>query len=211
MLNKIFKILFIIVLVLLILFASFKIYSLNFKFYQKEYIKLNVYEKVPDADTYIKNLFNYFNNKEELSDFFNEKEKLHLKDVKYLISLAVIIFYILLILFLILSAYFICKKNYLVIINSLIISGFIIILFNIIFLLLNFTSGFILFHKVLFTNDLWLLNPETDNLINLFPEKFFYDISSRIMLNSLILSLILIILSFTIKFKANKSFLKNNN
>ncbi len=211
MLNKILKILFIIVLVLLILFASFKIYSLNLKFYQKEYIKLNIYDRVPAADSHIKNLFNYFNDKEELSDFFNEKEKLHLKDVKYLINLAFIIFYILLILFLILLFYFIYKKDYLVIINSLIISGFIIILFHAIFLLLNFSSSFVLFHKIFFTNDLWLLNPETDSLINLFPEKFFYDISSRIMLSSLMISLFLIIFGLIIKFKANKSFLKNNN
>jgi len=211
MLNKMLKILFIIVLVLLVLFANFKIVSLNLDFYQKEFTKLNVYDKIPDADVHIENLIDYFNDKEELSSFFNEKEKLHLQDVKYLINIAFIIFYMLLILFLILSAYFIYKRNYLLILDSLIISGFIIILLQAVFLLLNFSSGFILFHKILFTNDLWLLNPETDNLINLFPEKFFYDISLKIMLNSLITSLMLIILSFAVKFKVNKSFLKNNN
>lgn len=32
------------------------------------------------------------------------------------------------------------------------------------------------FHRVLFTNDLWLLNPETDILIQMVPEKFFFDL-----------------------------------
>ena len=41
---------------------------------------------------------------------------------------------------------------------------------------------FTIFHKVFFTNDLWLLNPETDLLINMFPLEFFNDMAIRIML-----------------------------
>ncbi len=40
---------------------------------------------------------------------------------------------------------------------------------------LNFTAVFDLFHRLTFTNDLWQLNPETDQLINLLPERFFAD------------------------------------
>ena len=38
---------------------------------------------------------------------------------------------------------------------------------------IDFDSLFILFHKVAFTNDLWLLNPQTDLLIRLMPIEFF--------------------------------------
>ena len=38
---------------------------------------------------------------------------------------------------------------------------------------IDFNSLFILFHKVAFTNDLWLLNPQTDLLIRLMPTQFF--------------------------------------
>src|SRR3989344_789160 len=205
-LNKTLKTVFIFLLILLVLFTNFKLYSLNFNYYQKEFTKLNVYNNIPEADKHALNLINYMNNKEELSNFFNEQEKLHLQDVKYLIDLAFIIFYLVLILTLIFLMYFIYKKKYLIILDSLIISGLIIFLLQFVFLVTNFSSNFVLFHEILFTNDLWLFNPG-DNIVNLFPEEFFYDISLKIMLNSLIISLIFIISGLIIRFKANKRFL----
>jgi len=205
-LNKTLKTVFIFLLILLVLFTNFKLYSLNFNYYQKEFTKLNVYNNIPEADKHALNLINYMNNKEELSNFFNEQEKLHLQDVKYLIDLAFIIFYLVLILTLIFLMYFIYKKKYLIILDSLIISGLIIFLLQFVFLVTNFSSNFVLFHEILFTNDLWLFNPG-DNIVNLFPEEFFYDISLKIMLNSLIISLIFIISGLIIKFKTIKSFL----
>lgn len=44
----------------------------------------------------------------------------------------------------------------------------------------NFTKYFIIFHKIFFTNDLWILDPATDLLINLVPEPFFVDTAARI-------------------------------
>jgi len=41
--------------------------------------------------------------------------------------------------------------------------------------LLNFQSLFIFFHQLVFTNDLWLLDPRTDYLLMMFPEGFFLD------------------------------------
>ncbi|UWG96945.1 TIGR01906 family membrane protein [Dehalobacter sp. DCM] len=37
------------------------------------------------------------------------------------------------------------------------------------------------FHAVIFTNDLWLLDPATDILIQMVPEQFFYDLVVRIL------------------------------
>lgn len=39
----------------------------------------------------------------------------------------------------------------------------------------DFTRYFILFHHLFFHNDLWLLDPATDMLINIVPEGFFSD------------------------------------
>ena len=36
------------------------------------------------------------------------------------------------------------------------------------------------FHHIFFNNDLWLLNPDTDLLINIVPEPFFMDTAARI-------------------------------
>ncbi len=207
MLNKVLKILFVISIFLLIIFGNFKLYSLNFNFYKKEFLKLNIYDKIPEADKHVLNLINYFKDKEELNNFFNEKEKLHLRDVKNLINIAFIIFYISLILFLIILIYFIYKKEYLIIKSSLMISSVIVIFLLLLSTLINFDSFFINFHKIFFNNNLWLLNPETDNLINLFPEQFFYDISLKIWVNSLLTSLFLMITSY---FALNKRFLNKH-
>ncbi len=39
----------------------------------------------------------------------------------------------------------------------------------------DFTKYFTIFHEIFFDNDLWLLNPSTDLLINIVPEPFFVD------------------------------------
>ena len=44
----------------------------------------------------------------------------------------------------------------------------------------DFNSLFILFHKVAFTNDLWLLDPQTDLLIRLMPIEFFISYAAII-------------------------------
>lgn len=44
----------------------------------------------------------------------------------------------------------------------------------------NFTKYFIIFHKIFFSNDLWILDPRTDMLINIVPEEFFMDTALRI-------------------------------
>lgn len=44
----------------------------------------------------------------------------------------------------------------------------------------NFTKYFIIFHEIFFNNDLWILDPSTDLLINIVPEPFFVDTAARI-------------------------------
>ena len=49
----------------------------------------------------------------------------------------------------------------------------------------DFSSAFTFFHETLFTNDLWLLNPEIDLLLRLLPEQFFADIAATIAVRAL--------------------------
>ena len=44
----------------------------------------------------------------------------------------------------------------------------------------DFSSLFVLFHKLAFTNDLWLLDPQTDLLIRLMPLEFFISYAAII-------------------------------
>jgi len=45
---------------------------------------------------------------------------------------------------------------------------------------IDFTHYFTLFHLISFDNDLWLLDPATEHLINMFPEAFFAAAALRI-------------------------------
>ena len=44
----------------------------------------------------------------------------------------------------------------------------------------DFTKYFVIFHHIFFDNDLWILDPATDMLINIVPEGFFMDTAARI-------------------------------
>lgn len=53
----------------------------------------------------------------------------------------------------------------------------------------DFNAAFNFFHEVLFTNDLWLLDPGTDLLIRICPQKMFMNMGLRIGVMSLIFAL----------------------
>ena len=44
----------------------------------------------------------------------------------------------------------------------------------------DFSNAFVTFHHFFFDNDLWILDPRVDMLINIVPEGFFYDTAMRI-------------------------------
>lgn len=45
----------------------------------------------------------------------------------------------------------------------------------------DFNKYFVIFHHIFFDNDLWILDPATDMLINIVPEPFFMDTAFRIL------------------------------
>ena len=53
----------------------------------------------------------------------------------------------------------------------------------------DFNSAFNFFHRILFTNDLWLLNPETDLLIRICPSGMFANLGLRIALRAAVILL----------------------
>lgn len=59
---------------------------------------------------------------------------------------------------------------------------------------MDFTDWWTKFHLLSFTNDLWLLNPNTDWLIRMFPEEFFFRAVTAIGLRSLALSALVLAL-----------------
>ena len=69
----------------------------------------------------------------------------------------------------------------------------------IVYALADFNAVFTLLHKLLFTNELWLLNPSTDLLIALMPEKMFIHLALRVLWRVLALFALFTVLSLLIK------------
>lgn len=56
---------------------------------------------------------------------------------------------------------------------------------------INFNACFILFHKIMFSNDYWIFDPQLDPVINMLPEEFFMHMGITILVIMLIVSIIL--------------------
>lgn len=67
----------------------------------------------------------------------------------------------------------------------------------ILFAVLDFNRIFTLLHELLFTNDLWLLNPQTDLLIALMPEGMFMYLARRVLYGILPLLIAMLLVSLT--------------
>lgn len=116
----------------------------------------------------------------QIEEVFGQREKLHMVDVKDLFLsgklMRDISFFTVL---LALIAMYIWKKEWL---KSWLrgLGKFFIVAFVVIGLVgglfaSDFNKYFTLFHQIFFSNDLWLLNPKTDILINMVPEIFFFQ------------------------------------
>ncbi|MDR7857167.1 TIGR01906 family membrane protein [Tissierella sp.] len=136
-------------------------------------------------------LFEYLRGKsgdEILEPNFNEREILHMRDVQVLFKYGFILKYVSVILALAIIIYFRIKRD-VKIVGRYMYKGLFAnwILVGILGLMVyfNFDKYFTIFHKIFFSNDLWLLNPETDLLIQMLPEEFFISMAISIMLSFL--------------------------
>lgn len=193
------KLLLSVITIIFVVLLNFSLLVFNTKFYEKEFYKLNVYEKFEKEklNENLNKLINFLRKNEKLeTGFFNEKEKMHLEDVRILIRNALIMFYLFLILFIILI--YLNKKN---LEKPFLYSGIILLILPLVFYLINFSNFFLKFHETLFSNNLWLLNPETDNLINMFPENFFKDFVITVFIRSMFVGVLLILISLILRKK----------
>lgn len=59
-------------------------------------------------------------------------------------------------------------------------AGIVPVLLLVVLMNIDFYKYFTIFHEIFFTNDLWLLDPAQDRLINMFPQDFFTDMAFSI-------------------------------
>ncbi|SHK10669.1 TIGR01906 family membrane protein [Paramaledivibacter caminithermalis] len=218
------KIILVIFLPLAILLTILQYYAFNKDFYIKEFKKYNTVDvtKIGEEDlsnitdiliAYIKGEENDLDIKAvingEVTEVFGQREKDHMIDVRDLFNKAYIIrsisFWFALIAIIIIII--VSKKSRVDIYQGLLWAGIVpIILMLILYTLvkIDFYKYFTYFHKLLFTNDLWLLDPKTDVLIQMLPLEFFIDISTRIIGCFIFISMTMIIITLT-NLKKNKS------
>lgn len=116
---------------------------------------------------------------DQYREVFNEREKAHMVDVKNLYQNARLIrdvaFAVVVLLFVFL--YYENKKEVKEVLSHAYIRVALLFAFLlsavVIYAISDFTAFWTLFHKIFFTNDLWLLDPNTSLMINMFPEAFF--------------------------------------
>ena len=138
--------------------------------------------------------------KEVLKNHFNEKEISHMEDVYKLFKLDRIVYISLFIITLAVFLYKLFKNDFLFFryVRKYILLAYISVLSFLGICSLFFSESFIYFHKLFFNNDLWLLDYETDLMIRILPEEFFFIL----FLNVLVLSTICIFLTYIfLKFK----------
>ncbi|MBI5393140.1 TIGR01906 family membrane protein [Candidatus Woesearchaeota archaeon] len=214
----------VLVLFLFIILANYKNSIYNFPFYKYEYEKNGIYTKFDKAivDNATINLFLYLNNNQEniTSQFFSERDKLHLIDVKHLIKLSKIVYAIVLILFLLslFALFYFYKHKFKKSFAKILIIASLLYIIIFIAIAVNqtnetFQKKFIDIHYTLFDNDYWILDPEKDNLINLFPQQFWYDIVEKILKDTLLYAIFLLIIGvniFIYVYLKNKFFTAKN-
>lgn len=171
-------------------------------YYEKEYTKYHVTETVnmemADLLTVTKEMMAYLRgDREDLHvptivngqsrDFFNEREIAHMEDVRSLFIGAIALRRVCILLtaasvllLLLTKANLrrllpraLCMGTGLFFAIAAILTGIIST---------DFTKYFTIFHEIFFNNDLWILDPRTDLLINIVPEPFFVDTAVRIAL-----------------------------
>ena len=135
-------------------------------------------------------------------EFFNDREKTHMVDVKAMLDNAILVRRICMAIMVLCLAgliagyrrrtvHFLCRSYCYTVAGVVAFFGAI----GIFILVCGFTEFWMKFHGIFFTNDLWLLDPATDMMILLLPEQFFSDLVASCVILFAVVVIIVLILS----------------
>lgn len=158
----------------------------------KEFSGFTEEEYLGEIDKLKGYLFNTREDSSLIDSVYSEDEVSHMKDVYRLFRMIRIICF----LSFFATVFIIFKnKNH---ISSIDISRrwYLFIVFPVLIFapaIINFEKFWTAFHKVLFSNDLWLMDPRYSLMINLLPEKIFYLISMMTIILYFIIVLVVVL------------------
>ncbi len=212
-----------ILLPLVFLFTSINFVTYDIKYYEKQFEKFGIPEEVgiSESDLLIatQNLLDYIKDarkdlnftaiiKGEEVEFFSYSDKLHMIDVKNIFKVIntarnyTIILLILIVFLILYNREIKVKISKCFLFSS--ISGTLPFVILVLLMNINFNKYFTIFHKIFFRNDLWLLDPVTDRLINIFPEEFFSNTAMRILAFYFIVLAIIFVVGVLMTLKNSK-------
>jgi integral membrane protein (TIGR01906 family) len=133
-------------------------------------------------------------------NFFNQKEIVHMEDVKALFDIGYKvrnITFLILVILILAMVFFKYKVFYLLARCGREIATGVMLLAAVLaaVMAVDFDRAFNIFHLIFFDNDLWILDPATDLLVNIVPFQFFTDIAIFIGVLALLFFTVLIIVS----------------
>jgi len=190
-----------ILLIVSMLVLSIEMFAMNRGFFDSEYTKLDTAEYIGMSEDDLREttdvLLGYTAGTRDTLDFqaeiggetqevFGTREKDHMVDVRNLyIAVRNFRTWGLVAAAVLTGAAFLIsrKKAVLSLCRSFLYtsSAFLVIVIAVgLYAVIDFTSFWTSFHHVFFTNDLWILDPRTDVLIQMVPEQFFFDLVTRI-------------------------------
>lgn len=199
-------------IIMLILSAASVVVFGNMNYYRHEFEKYKVTENIEmsmdnimdvmeelmnylhdDRDS-LENIVTVVNGQER--DFFSEREKIHMADCKEIFidafmlkKLSTMIFIIVVVIMILMKIF---DLRQFIKICGIISMGILLAALAIaITAAIDFDASFTMFHKIFFDNDLWILYPETDLIINILVEDFFRDMAVKIGLYSMSVPIVL--------------------
>ncbi|MBT3866260.1 DUF1461 domain-containing protein [Candidatus Woesearchaeota archaeon] len=200
--GKYLQILLIVILPIIIILGTTLQVSSDSNFFNKQITSLEIinptYVTIGVAGEITTSVVDYLKGDNELDEeLLGIRAKEHMKDVKNIRDISFYVLWIITLLFIVGILILILTKRYERIPKILFGGGLIAAIINLlVFIFANQAFGTLWtsLHEVLFTNDLWILNPATDPLVATFTLNFFIIFLKRILLISTILALILAII-----------------
>jgi len=218
-LKNAFYILLAILLSLLILLTATELVTFDMAYFRNQYDKYDIPDKLGiENDELMKStekLLDYLKDKRDdlnfkavirgqEQEFFSPRDKLHMIDVKNLFIIGRNIRNGIFAFLLCLTGIMVYKKRKINFVKLFLFSsvlGILPIIILVILMNIDFYKYFTIFHEIFFSNDLWLLDPNVDRLVNIFPESFFYDTALRIIIYYLTAQVVLFILGLAINIR----------
>jgi len=191
------------VLIMILLLTAVQISVFNLDFFRSEYAKLHTTEVTGITEQELMQstevLLSYIRGERddlkteayfdgEKRQVFNQREIDHMADVRILYKDAISVRNAgaLIILVLLMFIRLLAAKNFrrFLAVGYLSATAVCLVLFLVLVWAIarDFTGFWNNFHFLFFSNDLWQLDPETDILIQIVPEQFFFDLVVRILL-----------------------------